>query len=150
MDPNKELSYEEEKALTEPQRVQLVKKYMEEGLSEADAAILAGFSTKDFIKLKQSNPKAAMLIARASIRLEHKFLKVITKNAEQDARMATWMLEKKFGDKYNQRARTPNADDGGEGMLASAIKHIQSDESTTQFTGIKKRASKLLAEEGLN
>ena len=113
--------------------------YIREGLEEEDAIILADFTSKEYHEMLKNYPKTKVKVKKAQISFKHGLLKQVNSVARSgEPKLCVWLLEKKFGDEFNQKATDPNpanADD----LLVSAIKDIQKDKRTTEFAGIKNK-----------
>lgn len=128
-------------------KVKKVVEYIKDGLSEDDAITLAGYDTFEYEAMKEEFPKVAEQIHKALLEYKHSLVKPLTAAAQGgDERLAQWMLEKRFGDEFNQKARTPQSDGETQtDLLITAIRDIQQGNTTT-LIGLKHTTKKIIKE----
>lgn len=135
----------EEEIVNTPSRMKFANmlQYIREGLSEEDAIILADFTTKEYTEMLKKVPTTKVKIKKANIAFKHSLLKQVTRTANDgEPKLSQWLLEKKFGHEFNQKAADPNKENSDD-LLLSAIKDIQKDKNSTEFVGIKKTITKI-------
>lgn len=128
-------------------KVKKILDYINDGLSEDDSVMLAGYSPFEYDELKEKFPKIAEPVTRAIIEYKRKLVSTLSKEATQnnDARLSQWLLEKRFGSEFNQKARQVDNDSSSQDYLVAAIKEVQRDGSSTTLIGIKRKAKTVFA-----
>lgn len=125
-------------------KVKKMVEYIKEGLSEFDAMLLVGYNEITFEEMKEEYPKVSTEIDRAKIEYKRTLLRTLSKaGADGDERISQWLLEKQFGEEFNQKARQPSSENTQTDLLVSAIREIQGS-TTTTLIGIKAQTRRLL------
>lgn len=134
MDKSEEQIIEELK-----QKSKNIIKYIDDGLNENDAILFAGLSQIEYSEMLKKVPAIKDLVNKAIVGYKHKLIKTVSETAGQgDSKMAQWLLEKKFGEEFNQKVKDGVGNNTAMDMLFAAVKHVQQDGSSTTLIGIKK------------
>jgi GTP-sensing pleiotropic transcriptional regulator CodY len=115
-------------------------KYIDDGLTENDAVLFAGLSQLEYSDMIKKIPAIKDLVNKAIVGYKHKLIKTVSETAGQgDSKLAQWLLEKKFGEEYNQKVKDGVGNNTAMDMLFAAVKHVQQDGSSTTLIGIKQK-----------
>ena len=126
-------------------KVKKVVEYINDGLSEPDAVMLAGYTELEYEQMREKYPKVAYPIKKAIVEYKHKLLKPLSAAAgDGDKHLGQWLLEKRFGGEFNQKARQIDEATEGQDLLVAAIREVQMDGSSTTLVGIRKQARRAL------
>lgn len=129
----------DEKKLEHADKVKKVIEYILNGLSENDAAHLAGYSTVAYDDMKEEFPKVADRINLTLVEYKHNLLKTLSAAANDgDEKLAQWLLEKQFPEEFNQKARAVVTEDTQGNLLLAAIRQVQEGNTMTTLIGIKR------------
>lgn len=125
------------------EKAKKIVKYIDDGLSENDAILFAGLSQIEYSDMIKRVPIIKDLVNKAIVGYKHKLIKTVSETAGQgDSKMAQWLLEKKFGEEYNQKVKDGVGNNTAMDMLFAAVKHVQQDGSSTTLIGIKHKSVK--------
>lgn len=123
------------------EKAKKIVKYIDDGLSENDAILFAGLSQLEYSDMIKRVPVIKDLVNKAIVGYKHKLIKTVSETAGQgDSKMAQWLLEKKFGEEYNQKVKDGVGNNTAMDMLFAAVKHVQQDGSSTTLIGIKHKS----------
>jgi hypothetical protein len=105
-------------------------KYILEGLSEEEAALLCGISRQRLSQLKQTNENYNDFINTRKIEFKHQHLKIIT--SRSDPKTSQWILERLRPQEFAPRAKSP--DDSSLNSIAAIINAVQEKSGTPAVT----------------
>lgn len=119
-------------------------KYIDDGLTEMDAVMFAGLNQLQYAEMLKKFPNTKDLIDKAIVGYKHKLVSTVSDAAGKgDSKMAQWLLEKKFGEEYNQKVKDGAGQNGAMDLLFAAVKHVQQDGNSTTLIGIKRKVKEI-------
>jgi len=86
-----------------PELVERIYHYIEAGLNDEDAALLAGISLQTFYTWKKEKPEFSEGIKKAKARFKEAGIKNIREAAKKDWKAWAWLLERKFPEEFAKR-----------------------------------------------
>jgi hypothetical protein len=114
---------EQKEEVTEEMKMAKLSTYLQQGLEETEAAILAGFSEAEIEAKKKKSTEFADFVRLQKIKFKQAHLKTIA--GKSDAKTSQWMLEKTFPESYGKQNGVPLDDGDGATMVAAIIRTIQ-------------------------
>jgi len=93
--------------------------FMQEGLDDYEAAVLAGYAPVHAQELRKSSKEYRDYVEMQTIKFKRKHLQLV--NGKSDAKTSQWLLEKRFPNEYGSAKRGGGDGEGSSPSVLTAI-----------------------------